>query len=363
MTSLADLVARFGGLRVLVIGEAMLDSYLEGSSDRICREAPVPIVTLSGRRDAPGGAANTAANIRSLGGAVTLLSVIGEDAEGALLCEALRVRGVATDHVLARATRRTLAKQRLLAEGRMLLRFDQGNTEAVDEATEQGLIDRLAALWDCDAVVVSDYAYGILTPRVIRALAALQAREPRVILADAKDLTAYRHVALTAVKPNYAEAVRVLGLPALEGGDRADQITSAGDQLLAMTGARVAAVTLDADGAVICERDGAVHRTRARPIAHGTAGAGDTFLGAFALALAAGALTAAAAELASAAAGIVVGKDGTATCSADELRASLMSSEEPDGPVTRHASRPLLTASDVAAGDASHPALIAPVWP
>src|SRR3954454_4517679 len=97
---LARYIDAFAGLRVLVIGEAMLDSYLEGTTGRLCREAPVPIVALTGRRDAPGGAANTAANARALGARVSFLSVAGEDPEGALLRRALDDRGVYTDGLL-----------------------------------------------------------------------------------------------------------------------------------------------------------------------------------------------------------------------------------------------------------------------
>ena len=107
-TNLTQLVEAFAGLNVVVIGEAMLDSYLKGSARGLCPEAPVPVVTLSSRRDLPGGAANTAANIRSLGGHVSLLSVVGDDPESALLRQALEAQGVSTEHLLAQPARRTL---------------------------------------------------------------------------------------------------------------------------------------------------------------------------------------------------------------------------------------------------------------
>src|SRR5207245_6541920 len=87
----------FAGFHVLVIGEAMLDSYLEGTTDRLCPEAPVPVVAISARRDAPGGAANTAVNVRSLGGRVSFVSVIGQDAEGRQLLQSLKDRGISTE--------------------------------------------------------------------------------------------------------------------------------------------------------------------------------------------------------------------------------------------------------------------------
>ncbi|HEU5103765.1 MAG TPA: D-glycero-beta-D-manno-heptose 1-phosphate adenylyltransferase, partial [Roseiflexaceae bacterium] len=313
----------FGSLDVLVIGDAMLDCYLAGAAGELCREAPVPIVKVTERVAMPGGAANTALNVRSLGARVTLLSAIGDDAEGRRLHSILAERDVATEHVLMRPDRQTLAKNRVLAAEQLLVRFDQGSTSAVDQAAERALIERMAVLFPrCAAVIVSDYGYGILTPRIIAALAMLQARCPRIVVADSKDLAAFRAVGLTAAKPNYAECLRLLGASAGEDrATRAEWIAGRGAQLLDITGARMVATTLDAEGAIIVEREGPPYRTYARPTRDtNAAGAGDTFLSALALALAAGADTPAAAEIAAAAATVVVGKPGTATCATAELR-------------------------------------------
>jgi len=324
--TLARLVDAFPGLAVLVIGEAMLDAYLHGSTDRLCREAPVPIVAVANRTDVPGGAANTAVNARALGARVDLLSVVGDDAEGLTLRHALGGHGVGTEGLRVDGARRTLAKHRVLAGSQMLVRFDAGSTDRVDAAREDELVEHL---YDrgraADAVIVSDYGYGILTPRVIATLAAMQATAPRVLVVDSKVLRAYRRVGVTAVKPNYDEAMKLL---AAGGGARREEriahIERHGERLLAVTGAQVAAVTLDTEGALFFERGRPPYRTYARPADHGrAAGAGDTFVSALALALAAGADTASAAELASAAAAVVVGKDGTATCSDVELRGYL----------------------------------------
>jgi D-beta-D-heptose 7-phosphate kinase / D-beta-D-heptose 1-phosphate adenosyltransferase len=330
-TTLSRLIDAFTGLNVVVIGDAMLDSYLEGSTERLCQEAPVPVVTLSNRKNIPGGAANTAVNIRSLGGQVTFLSVIGDDLEGKILQQALEERGVSTDYILTQAQRQTLAKHRVIASGQMLVRFDQGSTHAIDAETEQALIDSLTLLYlNCDGVVISDYGYGILTPRIIQAIAQLQSSTPRLLVADSKNLAAYRHIGLTAVKPNYHETMRLLGLPEQRldttstDNTRADRICLYGEEVLDITGAQIAAVTLDTEGAVIFERDSLPYRTYAQPTAHSRAtGAGDTFVSALTLALAAGATTSAAAELASAAAAVIVAKEGTAACSVEELQAHI----------------------------------------
>ncbi|HEY3524138.1 MAG TPA: PfkB family carbohydrate kinase, partial [Candidatus Limnocylindrales bacterium] len=175
MSRLVDRLRSFAGCRVLVVGEAMLDSYVRGSAERLSREAPVPIVALAERVDAPGGAGNTAVNVAELGGRPTFVSVVGDDTHGERLREALGGRGVPTDHVVVRAGRTTLAKERILADGQMLVRLDSGTVEPVDAATEDALIARLAAAHaEADAVIVSDYDYGVLTPRVVTVLAELQ---------------------------------------------------------------------------------------------------------------------------------------------------------------------------------------------
>jgi D-beta-D-heptose 7-phosphate kinase/D-beta-D-heptose 1-phosphate adenosyltransferase len=313
----------FAGLNVIVLGEAMLDNYLEGYTDRVCREAPVPVVTVANQKYAPGGAANAAVNISSLGSRATFLSVVGDDPEGQLLRRALQERGVNTDHMLTHPGRRTLAKNRILAGSQMMLRFDQGHTDPIDEATEQALIDRLRDLFPyCQALIVSDYGYGILTARLIETIAELQAQTPCLLAVDSKKLAAYRQVGVAAVKPNYQEVIQLLGINKLEGSAaRADQIAAYEQQILELTGAQIAAVTLDTEGAIIFEHGSPPHRTYAEPRPHSqAAGAGDTFLSSLTLALAAGAHTPVAAELASVAAAIVVSKDGTTSCSVHELR-------------------------------------------
>ncbi len=219
--SLPRIVDAFAGLDVVVIGEAMLDAYIEGTTGRLCREAPVPIVDLDARRDAPGGAANTAVNARALGARVSFLSAIGDDPEGALVRRLLDDRGIEVDGIVVEPSRRTLAKHRVVAGGQLLVRFDQGSTGPVGPTAERAIVERLAGRFArCDAVVVSDYGYGVLTPRVIAALARLQRQRPRVVVVDAKDLASYRDVRPTAIKPNYDEAASLLGLGRREGVGR-----------------------------------------------------------------------------------------------------------------------------------------------
>jgi D-beta-D-heptose 7-phosphate kinase/D-beta-D-heptose 1-phosphate adenosyltransferase len=319
-TNLADLIDRWQPLTVLVLGDVMLDSYLVGHSDRLCQEAPVPIVAVHQRRDYPGGAANTAANVASLGADVFLLSAIGCDPEGERLQQVLTESKISCEHLIVSDDRRTLTKQRVVAEQHLIVRFDHGSTEPLTPALEQQLIDRLIQLFPCcDAVIISDYQYGVLTPRVIQLLAILQAQLPRTIVVDAKQLATYKAVNATAIKPNYFEAIQILGLPK-QTRDRADQIAPYGDQLLQLTGAKIAAVTLDAEGAIVFEQGQPAFRTTAQPAPQQqTSGAGDTFIATLALALANHTPTHTTAFLAAAATAVVVQQPGTIQCTATAL--------------------------------------------
>ena len=325
--TLSELVESFAGLTVAVVGDAMLDRYVEGETARLSAEAPVPVVSVDARRDLPGGAANTAANLRALGARVSLVSLLGGDEEAAALRRALSERGVATDRLVSEPGRRTLVKSRVVASGHMILRLDEGTTQAARREFEDELAAHLAEVFTAsDALVVSDYGYGVLTERLIGALAELQGASPRVLVVDSKNLAAYRAAGVTAVKPNYAQALALLGASGRDDDTarRTETIVASGERILDVTGADVAAVTLDSEGALVLERGRPAYRTYARPNPDSRAmGAGDTFAAALALALAAGAHTPAAAEVASAAAAIVVGKHGTAVCAADELLESV----------------------------------------
>lgn len=327
---LAALVERFAGLEVLVVGDVLLDSYLEGEGRGLCREAPVPVVGLTGRVDAPGGAANAAAALAALGAAVTLVSVTGDDDDGRRLRDVLVARGVATRHLIARPSRATPAKVRVAAGGQLLARLDSGSTEPIDERTEAVLAARLAALVPtAHAVVVSDYDHGVLSDGLVEALVVMRPEAAGVVVVDARSPSRWARLRPDAVKPNWDEARRLLGPLPSPAPSRVEVVQAGGDRILDATGARVAAVSLDDEGAVVLERGRPAHRTFATPAPHDRAtGAGDTFVAALTMALATGASVVAAAELAAAAAVVVVAKDGTATCSVGELRAAVATKDK-----------------------------------
>lgn len=352
------LIHSFADRHVVVIGEAMLDSYLMGSAKRLCQEAPVPVVTLNDRDDVPGGAANVAVNLQALGARVSLLSVVGEDADGERLQQVLEHRGIETAGLLMQPSRRTLVKKRVMAASQMLLRIDEGDTEAIAPEVEQHFIEWLCAvLPHCDAIVISDYSYGLLTPRVRDTIAALQVASPKWLVVDSKRLASYRSLGVTVVKPNYEEATHLLAgtAPLTESEIRFDYIARHGEQLLDRTGANLVIVTLDADGAILLQRHSPPQRIDAKAVTcRQTTGAGDTFLSALTLALASHAPVAIAAELAATAAAVVIAKEGTATCSAEELQAFLLKASKPHdwphhaAPIGNHTTQREPSAQEVA---------------
>jgi D-beta-D-heptose 7-phosphate kinase/D-beta-D-heptose 1-phosphate adenosyltransferase len=310
-------IEKWAQRRVLVLGDAILDAYHQGTSSRLCQEAPVPIVDLCAKRLHCGGAANVAANVAALGALPTLLSVTGEDADGRCLRELSQQVGCDTRLLLADPQRQTLAKQRVLADGQIIVRFDQGSTSAVTGFVEEQLLRNLTReFFNCEAVIVSDYGYGVVTDRIIDCLARLQARSGRIVVVDARDARRYRALGATAMKPNFGEACALLGLRSGAEKQRAEFISAHASRLLETTGARLVAVSLDCDGAVLLGETGCLHQVPARPAPDAfTSGAGDTFTAALALGLLAGGSDAEALELASSAAAVVVANQHTRVCS------------------------------------------------
>lgn len=323
-SDLIKTIESFTHLKVLVLGDAMLDCYLRGTSERLSQEAPVPIVDIGERNYLPGGAANTAINLRSLGARVEFLGAIGDDEAGSMLIQSLEERQVSGAHVIRVPGRLTLSKQRILAGSQILLRFDQGSTGPLDSESEHEMIKHLEMLfYEADAVVISDYDYGAVTAGVLDALERLQRETPRLIAVDSKRLPFFRHLNITAVKPNYEQVSKLLGLEKLKSGaERLGQVSEHGRKVLDLSGAQIAAITLDRNGAVIfCREAETYYRTYAVPQSDSqAAGAGDTFISALTVGLAAGAHIEHASEMASAAASIVVSKNGTAACFAEELK-------------------------------------------
>jgi D-beta-D-heptose 7-phosphate kinase / D-beta-D-heptose 1-phosphate adenosyltransferase len=320
----SEIVRIFSTLRAAVVGEAMLDRYSIGHGKRLSVEAPVPIVDNCSTLNFAGAAANVALNLRMLGADVSFVSVIGQDVEGAAIQELHAKHGICLDYLQSSRARSTLSKHRILASNHMVARFDHGSTTDIDYDSERTLIHHLTELINrVDVVVVSDYAYGIITPGLVAHLAKLTRKRDICLTADSKRLQQLACLSPTAVKPNYREALQLLNLTE-EAPDRVAQLKPYAQEMLRRTGSQMVALTLDDDGALIFQRGQKAHRTTAQPMPHSqAAGAGDTYLAALSLALAASADVAVAGNIAAAAASVVVGKNHTAACCAEELLASL----------------------------------------
>lgn len=318
-----DIVSRFRNYKVLVIGDAILDAYIKGTTDKICREAPAPVVNVREQENNCGGAANTAINLAALGAETYFVTVVGKDVHAEQLFKALQEHGVKTAGIIRDKTRQTIAKIRISAASNILLRVDQGSTDDISDTCIgklTGTIKELAK--KVDAIVISDYGYGVFTPKLIEALMPLRKNQDKLLIVDAKEPQKFKRLSPTAIKPNYEEALAMLALKKVDKSDRAEQMIANAQQLLEVSGAKYVASTLDADGSLLFQKGKKVHKIPCIPHDDKKAiGAGDTFISALALSLCANASAKMAVEIAAAAAAVVIEKEGTETCTDIELKA------------------------------------------
>jgi D-beta-D-heptose 7-phosphate kinase/D-beta-D-heptose 1-phosphate adenosyltransferase len=322
------LISQFTQPSILVIGDLMLDIYLKGASTRLTPEAPVPVVDILSDSAVLGGGANTAINLRYLGANVTFCSIAGQDADGDKAVALLKEAGI-TSLVLQHSGRNTLVKTRVLAGNQMLVRYDRGSEADISPALEALFIDLLVEQYALhDAIVIADYKKGLITAGVISVLEILSRKEPKFIAIDSKRLDFFRGISPSLVKPNYQEAIQLLGLQT-QYSSRTQQVEKIGQEVSFRTGARIVALTLDEDGAVIFEGGQLTYRCCPHMVTPlQVAGAGDVYIGAFTLACLAGAEISVAAELAATAAGVAISKSTTAFCTNQELNAYLSINEK-----------------------------------
>jgi rfaE bifunctional protein nucleotidyltransferase chain/domain/rfaE bifunctional protein kinase chain/domain len=337
----AAVIERWAGRTVVVVGDMMLDEWRYAETDRLCREAPAPVLRLRRCADAPGGAGNAAVNLAALGARAVLVAPVGVDPAGDRLRACLASYPGVRDRTVPVAGHRTPVKRRLLAADQILLREDEGDRAAALPPTAvRGLRERLreaarsAGRSGVPALVVCDYGLGGLPAPLRRWLMDHRWRFGAVAL-DAHDLRPWRGLAPTIVTPSFEEAARALGRPAQPRGRPGRPVGEArvvaardhAGRLRDLTGAGLVAVTLDRDGAVVAGRGGQVRRTHADPApASHTVGAGDAYLAAATLAWVGGADLPGIAELAQRAAQASVAGTGTCVCDRSALRASLTGS-------------------------------------
>ncbi len=324
---LARLVREFPQCRVLVVGDAVADQFLYGEINRVSREAPVLILRHERTETVPGCAANCAANLAALGAQTALVGVVGADESGRALLDKLSALGVDCSGIVSSPTISTVTKVRILAgqahsPRQQVIRVDYEDVPLADESIKAQLIERVrAACATADAVIISDYNYGVACPEVIAALrAALRARPAVPVLVDSR-FRLPEFAGFTSGTPNEDEVEHVLGRKLTDTA----MLDEAAAALCARLAYQALLVTRGADGMLLLEMGRApLHlATISSRAAVDVTGAGDTVIAAYTLALARGASFADAALLANHAGGLVVMKRGTATATPPELLASI----------------------------------------
>jgi rfaE bifunctional protein kinase chain/domain len=313
-----DLIARFPGLTVLVVGDVMLDRFIVGRVSRISPEAPVPVVQFQAEHVRLGGAANVAHNIAVLGGHVALVAVIGTDSPGQRLRQQLSVAGIPADGLVEDPERPTTEKVRIVTDrNQQVARVDYEHDADISGAVERAVIDRIARHGqDAKALLVSDYLKGAITRPLVEALLELRpstGAPPLVVDPKIPHLAYYRGA--TLVTPNHHEAETATHRRIRTD----DEARDAARIFRKRVECEAVLITRGEQGMWLSDpqTDGAVPAV-AREVSDVT-GAGDTVVATLSLALAAGATLAEAAVLANHAAGIVVGKFGPATLTRGEL--------------------------------------------
>ena len=313
----SQLVSRFNGRLVLVVGDLMVDHFVIGTVRRISPEAPVPIVRFEDEEFRLGGAANVANNIRALGGRAELMGLVGDDVEGRRLIGVLTGTGIGIGGVVKDETRFTTRKLRVVTtRNQQVARIDYEHDHEVSGAAEDSLVARYDTLLDgAEVVLVSDYLKGAVSRRVAREAIDAAVRRGRPILIDPKVPHIDYYQGATLITPNHHEAEAVAHTRIRTDEDARE----AARRFRERSGCGSVLITRGEDGMYLHTPDGdTILRAEAREVADVT-GAGDTVISTIALAMAAGASLPDAARLANRAAGIVVGKFGPATVSAEEL--------------------------------------------
>jgi len=308
--------------KIVVLGDIMLDEFVWGDVTRISPEGPVPVVDVRRESIHLGGAANVLANLVALGSRGSVIGVVGSDSAGERLRSSLAELGGQKDELIVDHSRPSTIKTRIVAHNQLVVRADRESRKPVDEKIEDRIITCLKeALSTASAFVVSDYDKGVVTPRILEeVLPFAYERVPVLVDPKIRNLNSYRPA--TLVTPNNHEALRMSNTD----DDSDEGLLKAAELIQQRLSCDAVLITRGDKGMMLLENKNrpAYVKTAAREV-YDVTGAGDTVIAALAAGLASGATMIEAAMFANQAAGIVVGKVGTATASADELRAAFVS--------------------------------------
>jgi D-glycero-beta-D-manno-heptose-7-phosphate kinase len=324
----AEILDEFSRIRILTVGDLMLDRYVFGAVNRISPEAPVPIVQVNKEYARPGGAANVALNVLALGARPAVCGMVGNDAGGDELVRAMREAGMPDSGVLRCDGVQTTVKTRVIAERQQVVRVDRERPWDAPAQVEALLVECAAAMAArCDGVILEDYGRGVIGQAVVDAVLCVARERGIPVGFDPKDNYDLDVGGITLATPNYREACLTAGIPERAlGGELLDcpSLREAGRILSARWKVELLMITLGPHGMYVLPQGGvpAIIPTQAREV-FDVSGAGDTVMAVALTALAAGAGYVEAAELANHAGGIVVGKIGTAPCHREELLSAI----------------------------------------
>lgn len=324
--SLKKIVEDFSKQRIAVVGDLILDQYIRGEVKRISPEAPVQVVDVDHEEFVPGGAANVANNLRALGADVEVLGVIGKDSTGVRLIETLEGNGISTVGVIVDEERQTTVKVRVLGGRQQIVRFDYEVTRDITDKLVTKILNRIKENIDSlNAILVSDYAKGVVTPALMSELTALCHKTKTKLLVDPKPPHTSMYKQVDILTPNLQEACLMAGVQDVELTD--SFVASIGKKLVSDLNANIL-ITRGSQGMTLMELSEHVTHIPAHATeVYDIVGAGDTVVATLALALASGAPYKEASQLSNVSAGIVVKKVGTATVEVEELLKNLFHEE------------------------------------
>lgn len=316
----ARILNKFADTKVLIIGDLIMDHFIWGNVNRISPEAPVPVVDVKSESLLLGGGANVANNINSLGGRSIVAGVVGADNDGEALVKLLKQKKIRTRTIVVDPVRPTTIKTRVIAHNQQVVRFDREAKYKINSATlckVLSLVKKAAAT--VDAIIISDYAKGLISPELIEEVVLLARTYSIPIAVDPKVTHFEYYKDVSIVTPNNLEASRASGIEITNK----KTLKAAGELLSKKLGSRAVLITRGEHGMNLFEGKTNTHIPTVAKEVYDVSGAGDTVIGVIGLALGSGATFKEAAVLANYAAGVVVGKIGTAALSLDELKSAV----------------------------------------
>jgi len=314
---LKAIIQNFRNKKIMVIGDLILDEFIWGKVSRISPEAPVPVVWVENESFMPGGAANVANNINSLGAKAYLVGVIGKDSRGGILRGELEHKGIDTKGVIVDSGRPTILKTRVIAHQQQVVRIDKEKIDGLKEKTVKRIVNHVKdVIGQMDGLIIEDYGKGLITPNLLKPILKLAKKHKKIISVDPKEDHFSYYKGATVITPNHNEASKAAGTKIL---DKAS-LRKVGNCLLNKLKTKVVLITLGEEGMAVFQEGTAFRRipTIAQEV-YDVSGAGDTVISSYALSLASGATPIQAAHIANCAGGIVVGKVGISAIDQDEL--------------------------------------------